>query len=106
MSSVITVKLVHKIRPFLLIDFNEIEKCSTRIKYSLRSQSCIESRDGACFVLCFVKCPDLPEPDHGNPAIVALAAQIMATLALILTIECKGEFNRIRGKVAYMRPLK
>ena len=33
------------------------------------------------------------QPDHDSAAVVALSLQITATLALILTIQCKGDFT-------------
>ena len=84
-----------------MIDFNEIKKCSPRI-YSLRSFGYVESRDDiVCFALCFIAVPNLPEPDHVSLAVVALSAQITATLALNLTTECKGEVkNNLEKKIS------
>ena len=76
--------LMHKVGPFLLIDFNEMEKCSQRI-YSSCSWIYIKSM----LLLCFCRAPTSPNLTMVAP--VVLAAQIPAALVLILVIEYKGD---------------
>ena len=52
----------------------------------------LNSRIHILDMFCRVSCLDLHlQPDHGSAAVVALAVQITDALALILTIQCKGD---------------
>ena len=83
---------MHKVRPFLFIDFNEIEKCRPKL-CALRRQTYIESVFVLCFVVMRHATRNLLEPDHDAATVVALTVQIMAALTLILTIQCKGDLT-------------